>query len=57
MKYTVNTIRTRKEFENLESATEYFNKLVEKGSTYVELAEIISNSPIYRTESLTIYMR
>lgn len=57
MKYTVNTIHTRKEFEDLESATEYFNELVEKGSTYVELAEIISNSPIYRTESLTIYMR
>ena len=57
MKYTVNTINKRKAFADLESATAYFNQMIESGATYVELAKIVSESPIYRTESVKIHMR
>lgn len=55
MKYAVNTIHTRKTFDNIKSATLYFNQLIEWGFTYVELAEVISERPVWYSKSLRIF--
>jgi len=53
--YRVDTFKTGKTFDNIKDATQYFNKLIEFGVTYVELKEVVSDFPNYYAKSVRIF--
>ena len=58
MKYSVDTLHTSTVFTNVSEADQMYNALVKSDKfTYVELKEIVSESPNYYAKSIKIFWK